>query len=111
MDGSPSGLLDLAEALEGEALGAFTSKRRTDACRQDAALLRRMVSNREAANHDRLNLLKAGLFDVIERWCRERGYRCSFGTRGLTIQRGDEPAIAAGLYDTLAWDGRAITVV
>ena len=103
-------LLKVARQYEREAHRPFTPRRLREARQQDAALLRRMVSNREAAHPDRLNPARAALFDVIERWCRERGYRCSFGIHGMTVQRGTEPPITVGFYDTLAWDGHNITV-
>lgn len=103
-------LLDVARQYEREGSGAFTPRHRREARQRDAALLRRMVANREAAHPDRLNPARAGLFDVIERWCRDRGYRCSFGLQGMTIQRGTEPPITVGFHDTLAWDGHHLTV-
>ncbi|HEY6114652.1 MAG TPA: hypothetical protein VI172_01725 [Candidatus Dormibacteraeota bacterium] len=103
-------LLDLAEAYEREAHGIWTSRRDRWALRDSAALFRRMVCNRQAADPERLKLTMSMLLDIPERWCRQHGYRAVIGHGGCTIQRGDEQPITARVGDTLHWDGRQITV-
>lgn len=103
-------LLSLADVYEREAGGMWTSQRDRRARRDTAALFRRMACNRVAANPAELKLSLAMLFDVVERWCRQHGYRTVVGRGGFILQRGDEPAIVAGHSDTLLWDGERLTV-
>jgi hypothetical protein len=103
-------LLDLADACEREARSMWTSQRDRWRLRDSAALFRRMVCNRRAADPTRLKLDLSMLLDVVERWCRQHGYRTVVGHGGWVIQRDGEPAIVAGFGDTLLWDGERVTV-
>jgi len=103
-------LLDLADVYEREARSAWASQRERRALRDSAALFRRMVCNRQAADPERLKLTMSMLLDIPERWCRQHGYRAVIGHGGCTVQRGDEQPIIARVGDTLRWDGQQITV-
>lgn len=103
-------LLNLADAYEREARSMWTSDRDRWALRDSADLFRRMACNQRAADPTRLRLDLAMLLDVVERWCRQHGYRCVVGHGGFVLQRNDEPAIVAGHSDTLRWDGQRISV-
>ena len=102
-------LLDLAQEYDREASRAVRWQTRED-CRRAAALLRRMVCNREAADPTRITITMSMLIDIPERWCRQHGYRAVAGHSGYVIQRDGEPAIIAGVGDTLLWDGERIIV-
>lgn len=103
-------LHDLAREDERASMKPFASSARRRELNASAAFFQRVNANREAADPMRINLARVGLIDVIERWCRQHGYRTVMGTTGLTVQRGDEPAVVAGVFDTLHWDGQRITV-
>jgi hypothetical protein len=103
-------LLDLADVYEREARSAWAPLRERRARRDTAALFRRMVCNRQAADPERLKLTMSMLLDIPERWCRQHGYRAVTGYGGCTVQQGDEQPIIARVGDTLHWDGRQITV-
>lgn len=103
-------LLELAHAYDREADGWWTSQRQRWALRDTAALLRRMVCNRDAVDPARITITMAMLIDIPERWCRQHGYRAVAAHGGYVIQRDEEPAIIAGIGDTLLWDGQRITV-
>lgn len=103
-------LLNLADTYERQADRMGTSQRCRLALRDSAALFRRMVCNRQAADPTRLQLDLAMLLDVAERWCRQHGYRAVVGHGGYILQRNDEPAIVAAFGETLLWDGERITV-
>jgi len=103
-------LLNLARAYEREAGSLWTSQRDRRSLRDTAALFRRMVCNRAAADPAELKLSLAMLFDVVERWSRQHGYRTVVGHGGFILQRGNEPAVVAGHSDTLLWDGERLTV-
>lgn len=103
-------LLNLAHAYEREACNMWTSDRDRQALRESAALFRRMICNRHAADPARLKLALAMLIDVAERWCRQHGYRTVVGHGGYILQRGEEPALVAGFGDTLLWDGERVRV-
>lgn len=103
-------LLNLADAYEREAGSIWTSQRTRWALRDTAALFRRMVCNRAAADPEQLTLHLWMLIDVTQRWCQQHGYRAVAGMGGLTLQRGDDPVLVAGYGDTLHWDGERLRV-
>lgn len=103
-------LANLADEYEREAGRFLTSQQDRWALRDTAALLRRMICNRRAADPDRLKLDLAMLLDVAERWCRQHGYKTVVGHGGWVIQRDGEPAIVASFGDALRWDGERLTV-
>lgn len=80
---------------------------------QTAALFRRMIGNRAAADPKRLTLVGTLPLDAPGRWCEHHGYRCiaAWGAAGVIAQRGSEVPIVARLGDTLLWDGEQITVL
>ena len=103
-------LLNLADQYEREANGMWISQRRRQALRDSAALFRRMVCNRRAADPAKLKLDLAMLLDIAERWCRQHGYKAVFGHGGWVIQREPAAPIVARVGDTLAWDGERIAI-
>ncbi|WP_345624513.1 hypothetical protein [Streptomyces ziwulingensis] len=100
----------MADTYEKEADRFRTPQRSRWAMRDTAALFRRMACNRAAANPTRLTITLSLLIDVTQRWCQQHGYRAVAGMGGMTLQRGDEPVVVAGVDDTLLWDGERITV-
>ncbi|MBQ1165480.1 hypothetical protein KBZ21_46655, partial [Streptomyces sp. A73] len=70
----------------------------------------RMLSNRDAANPSRMTIRYRTHLDVVLRWCRQHGDRATAGAGGVTLQRGDEPALVAQPDNTLVWDGQRISV-
>ncbi|MGW9031596.1 hypothetical protein ACWGQ5_47825 [Streptomyces sp. NPDC055722] len=80
---------------------------------QSAALFRRMIGNRVAADPNRLALVATLPIDAPGRWCERHGYRwiATCGPVGVIAQRGGEPPLVARLGDTLLWDGYRITLL
>lgn len=103
-------LLNLANDYEREARGMWRSQRDRRALRESADLFRRMVCNRRAADPNRLKLDLAMLIDVVERWCRQHGYKTVVGHGGWVIQREPASPIVASFGDTPVWDGERLTV-
>lgn len=103
-------LLDVAKEYEREADKLWTAQQARWALRDTAALFRRMVSNRAAADPTKLKLSLALPLDIPHRWCRRHGYRAVAGADGLVVQRNGEPALVAAVGDTLLWDGERLTV-
>ncbi|SES03604.1 hypothetical protein [Streptomyces qinglanensis] len=106
----PSSLAELAEQYERESHSPWISARRSRQLRHTAALMRRMVCNREAADPTRLTITWSMLVDIPARWCRQHGYRTVTGHGGYVIQRGSEQPVVTKPGDTLIWDGNEITV-
>ena len=103
-------LRDVARQYERESMRGLPNRARRERLTREAALLNRIAANREAADPTRLNIGRTGILDVIDRWCRQHDYRCTAGINGVTVQRGTEPAIVAGTFDTLVWDGDRISI-
>ncbi|MEV6296260.1 hypothetical protein AB0M41_38895 [Streptomyces sp. NPDC051896] len=80
---------------------------------ESAALFRRMLGKRAAADPKRLTLVGSLPLDAPSRWCERHGYRLltTWAAVGVIAQRGDETPIVARLGDTLLWDGERITVL
>ncbi|MFF8589961.1 hypothetical protein ACF061_00735 [Streptomyces sp. NPDC015220] len=102
-------LLGLAADYDRRASRCLWQQTRDD-CRNTSSLFRRMVCNRQAADPAQLTITMSTLLDIPDRWCRQHGYRAIAGIGGFVIQRDDETPLVAGIGDTLAWDGRALTV-
>lgn len=104
-----STLIDLAADYDRRAAHCVRGQTRDD-CRATAALLRRMVCNRQAVDPAQLTITMSTLLDIPDRWCRQHGYRAIAGIGGFVIQRDGETPLVARIGDTLSWDGHTLTV-
>ncbi|MFE9337726.1 hypothetical protein [Streptomyces sp. NPDC007063] len=102
-------LAELAAEYETESQRAIRTDTRATA-HNTAELFRRMLSNRDAANPNRITIRYRTHLDVVLRWCRQHGYRATAAVGGFTLQRGHEPALVAQPDQTLVWDGQRITI-